>query len=210
MTSNRSDAAVSALLDDRIEVGGLRVISATDMLVFTCVHLARDAMHRDAVLSLKDLVLYKLVDIVTLMKYREFDDLPSRAERLGFSKDVYFGLHYCSEAFGSRVPMELLDQLRPNDLRYLTEVVDGDTVIHRWDNSAVPRIFDTQRIRELGQSRIPAVGAPVLDQADRAKFTAPGVRGTSRCSAVQPFIEKVHDSLDAREVFDADLIVPEG
>ncbi|WP_405160856.1 nucleotidyltransferase family protein [Nocardia sp. NBC_01499] len=149
MTGNRSDSAVSALLDDRTELDGMTTISATDMLIFTCLHLAREAMHRNEVLALKDLVLYKLVDVLALITDRDFDDLPARAERLGFVQEVYLGLHYTDAVFPGRVPVGLLDRLRPNDLSYLREVSDGKTVVHRWRGPVVARMFDIHRLREL-------------------------------------------------------------
>ncbi|MGW0521472.1 nucleotidyltransferase family protein [Crossiella sp. NPDC003009] len=160
MTGNRSDAAVSALLDNRIELNGLSVISPTDMLIFSCLHFAREAAHRNEVLALKDLVLYKLVDILALLAGdHDFSGLAARAEQLGFTKEAYFALHHCAEIFPGRVPTELLDPLRPNDLAYLDEVDDGKTVVHRWQAPMVRRMFDVHRLRELeGDLNIPELG----------------------------------------------------
>jgi hypothetical protein len=149
LTGNRSDAAVSALLDDCRDVAGMSVVSALDMLVFVCVHLARDAFHRNEVLSHKDLVLNKFTDVVCLMAKCDLDALPGRVEELGFGPEVYFALHYCDEVFPSRVPAGLLDRLRPSDLAYLDEVTDGRTVVHRWNSPMVRRMFDALRFRGL-------------------------------------------------------------
>ncbi|MFE7741634.1 nucleotidyltransferase family protein [Nocardia sp. NPDC057455] len=164
MTGNRSDSAVSALLDDRMELGGLTVIAPIDMFIFTCLHLAREAVHRNEVLALKDLVLYKLVDILALSTGEhcpriDFDALPARADRLGFAPEVYFALHYTDAVFPGRVPAGLLDRLRPHDLDYLSEVRDGKQVVHRWQGPVVRRMFDIHRLRELGDDlRIPVMG----------------------------------------------------
>ncbi|MFI9382473.1 nucleotidyltransferase family protein [Kutzneria sp. NPDC052558] len=160
MTGNRSDEAVSALLDARTDLGGLSVISPTDMLVFTCLHLAREARQRHEVLALKDLVLYKLVDILALLTLDDFAELTARAGRLGFAREVYFGLHYTDAVFPGRVPPALLDQLRPDDLAYLDEVLDGQQVVHRWSGPISRRVFDVRRPGELGGDlRIPVLGA---------------------------------------------------
>jgi hypothetical protein len=58
------------LLDDRVLLDGLSTVSPTDMLIFTCLHFTREAVHRSEVLALKDLVLYKLVDILALITDR--------------------------------------------------------------------------------------------------------------------------------------------
>ncbi|GAB2640169.1 nucleotidyltransferase family protein [Nocardia goodfellowii] len=159
MTGNRSDDAVSALLDDRTELDGLSVISGPDMLIFTCLHLAREAVHRNEVLALKDLVLYKLVDVLALVADRDLAGLPERAEQLGFARELYFGLHYTDEVFPGRVPAELLDRLRPDDLDYLHEVNDRGAVIHRWRGPVKARMFDIHRLRELdGDLSLPILG----------------------------------------------------
>ncbi|MET7641182.1 nucleotidyltransferase family protein [Streptomyces sp. NPDC005438] len=149
MTGNRSDEAVSALLDDRTDLDGLSVVSVTDMLIFSCLHFAREAGHRGEVLALKDLVLYKLVDVVALLGLQTSADLPERAERLGFAREVYFTLHHCDAVYPGRVPQELLDRLRPHDLDYLDEVSDGREVVHRWRTPMPQRMFDIHRLREL-------------------------------------------------------------
>ncbi|MFI6776097.1 nucleotidyltransferase family protein [Nocardia sp. NPDC050412] len=159
MTGNRSDSAVSALLDARTKLNGLSVISATDMLIFTCLHFAREASYRNEVLALKDLVLYKLVDVLVLIGNHDFDDLPARAERLGFSREVYFGLHYTDAVFPGRVPAGLLDRLRPDNIGYLHEVRDGKAVIHQWRGPVVARMFDIHRLRQFdGDLSIPVIG----------------------------------------------------
>ncbi|HET6481775.1 MAG TPA: nucleotidyltransferase family protein, partial [Actinoplanes sp.] len=77
MTGNRTDDAVALLLDDRIEASGLTALSATDMLIMTAVHFAREAVHRDEVLMLKDLVLNKLVDVLALLRRPDLGDVPA-------------------------------------------------------------------------------------------------------------------------------------
>ncbi|WP_141725162.1 nucleotidyltransferase domain-containing protein [Micromonospora pallida] len=152
MTGHRSDAAVSALLDSRIEIDGMTTISATDMLVFTCLHFAREAVHRGEVLALKDLVLYKVVDILALLAAYDMSDVPDRAAQLGFAREVYFALHHAADLFPGRVPADLLDRLRPDDLAYLDEVNDGHAVVHRWRTPMIQRMFDIHRLRELTES----------------------------------------------------------
>ncbi|MFG3012226.1 nucleotidyltransferase family protein [Streptomyces cinerochromogenes] len=160
MTANRSDTAVASLLDGRIELGGLSVISPIDMLVFSCVHFAKEATHRSEVLVLKDLVLYKLVDILALMSDQNVDDLPVRAERLGFSREVYFALHHADVVFPGRIPRSVLDRMRPDDLGYLDEVYDGQGMAHRWRAPMVRRMFNIHRLRELdGDLSIRELGA---------------------------------------------------
>src|SRR6185312_13630177 len=96
---------------------------------------AREAVHRNEVLALKDLVLYKLVDIIALVGHPDISGVPARAERLGFTREVYFGLHHTAAVFPGRVPADLLDRMRPDDLGYLEEVGDGRETVHRWRTS---------------------------------------------------------------------------
>ncbi len=160
MTGNRSDAAVAELLDGRTERGGLSVAAPLDMILFTCVHYAREAAHRNEVLMLKDLVLNKLVDIVALVAAGYSGDLPARAQQLGFAREVYFGLHHADALFPGRIPADLLDRLRPDDLGYLDEVTDGGTVVHRWRTPISERMFDLGRLHELGgELAIPVLGS---------------------------------------------------
>ncbi|MEW2289195.1 nucleotidyltransferase family protein [Streptomyces sp. NPDC047841] len=159
MTGNRSDRAVSALLDDRVDMSGLSTISVTDMFIFTCLHFSREAVHRGEVMALKDLVLYKLVDVVALMAKTDPDAVVARAGQLGFARDVYFTLHHADALFPRRIPASLLDRLRPDDLGYLDEVRQGHEEVHRWRAPMVQRMFDVHRLHELGgELRIPVLG----------------------------------------------------
>ena len=150
MTGRRSDKAVARLLAGRTELDGLSVLAPAGMLLFTCLHLAREAVHRDEVLALKDMVLYKLVDVLALLALGDSAGLPELAQELGFAREAYFGLHYTDAVFPGRVPASLLTRLRPDDLGYLNEVTDGREVVHRWTGPITTRVFDVHRPGELG------------------------------------------------------------
>jgi hypothetical protein len=173
MTGNRSDGAVSAFLDRRIVVDAwagsgtirLSTLSAVDMLVFGCLHFYKEAIHRNEVLALKDLVLYKLVDILALLEGEAYPVDPAqmldRAAELGFTREVYYGLHHLDALYSGRVPAELLDRLRPDDLSYLHEVRDGKGTVHRWQRPVAHRFFDIHRLLELGAGPVVAMpGGP--------------------------------------------------
>lgn len=157
LTSNHSDGAVAELLGRRIEVGGragrLASLHQDDMFIFLCVHFCREARNRREVEIVKDLLLYKLVDLLALMESSEFpvdlDSMSRRARELGLLPEVYFSLAHLDALFPGRMPAGLLDTLRPESVGYLDDVTDNGRTVHTWRKSILERFFDPRRQLEF-------------------------------------------------------------
>lgn len=151
MTSNRTDAIVDDLLDRRIAVGDppLWTLDPVDMTVFGCIHFYKEAAACNEVRRNKDLVLYKLVDLLALLDNTEYpvdpDVLVARAAAMGVTDQVYHALYHLDQLFPGRVPDGLLDRLRPADDTYLDVVIDDDGTRYRWTVPILTRFFDARR-----------------------------------------------------------------
>jgi hypothetical protein len=160
-TSNRTDAVVGDLLRRRVTVGEppLWTVDPTDMFVFCCVHFAREATHYGEVARLKDLVLYKLVDLLALLDGAvEPAGIAGRSVEFGATDQAYHALFHLDALFPGRVPPDLLATLRPDAADRVHEVVDGDRRVYRWEAPIVERFFDNRRFTRLGN------GSPLPDR----------------------------------------------
>jgi Uncharacterised nucleotidyltransferase len=168
LTSNRRDGVVADLLSRRVRLGDppLWSLDPVDTFIFCCVHFAKEAVYHAEVVRLKDLVLYKLVDLVALLDATDHPIDPpalvSRSTELGLGDQVYHALFHAAQLFRDRVPAALLAALRPADDAYVHEVSDDTGQVYRWTTTVVERFFDIQRLARLAADR---VGAPQWGRA---------------------------------------------
>jgi hypothetical protein len=161
LTSNRTDTLVTDLLSRRVALGDppLWTLDPVDMAVFGCVHFYKEAIYYNEVARLKDLVLYKLVDVLALLEKPDApvdpDALASRAIDMGVAEQVYFSLFNLNELFPGHIPGGLLATLRPDTVDYLHEVVDDQNHVYRWAAPVAERFFDSQRFLKLGGAVTP-------------------------------------------------------
>jgi hypothetical protein len=171
LTPNRTDAAVADLLDRRVRLPDppLWTLEPVDAAVFVAVHFAKEAGYYGEVVRIKDLVLYKLVDLLALLSGTAYpvdpDALARRATELGVPEHVYHALHHADALFPGRVPAGLLAALRPSGLDYLDEVVDDAGTVYRWSVPIVDRFFDTRRLAGLTPREPVLPRAPGPDRA---------------------------------------------
>jgi hypothetical protein len=155
MTSNRTDDLVRDLLDRRIQVGepGMWALHPVDMTIFCCMHFFKEAIAYDEVVRLKDLILYKLVDLLALLGNEDYpvdrDALVARSIAMGVPEQVYYALYYADHLFPGRIPAGLLTALRPASDDYLHQVTDTDGGVCWWESPIAERFFDSQRFAEL-------------------------------------------------------------
>jgi Uncharacterised nucleotidyltransferase len=166
MTTNRTDDLVRDLLDRRIQVGEptMWTLHPVDMTVFCCIHFYKEAIAYDEVARLKDLVLYKLVDLLALLDNPDYpvdhDALVDRSIAMGVPEQVYYALCHADHLFPGRISAGLLAALRPASEEYLHQVTDTDGGIYRWESPIAERFFDSQRFGKL-QRLAPGKGAVV-------------------------------------------------
>jgi hypothetical protein len=155
MTANRTDDAIDALLAARVTVGDppIWTIDPVDMLIFCCIHFYKEAIYIGEVRRLKDLVLYKLTDLLGLLRIAG-DGLVDRARCLNQETAVYFALHHIDVLYPGRVEARLLETLRPSSLDYLDLIFDGLQPVHQWTRSIEDRFFDASRVADLGDAGV--------------------------------------------------------
>ena len=155
LTSNRTDEIVDDLLARRVRVGEppLWTLDPVDMTVFGCIHLYKEATYLNEAARNKDLVLYKVVDLLALLGNTDhpvdLELLVSRSREIGVGDQVYYALHYLDQLFPGNVPASVLDSLRPGDEAYLHEVHNDDGVRYRWTAPILERFFDSRRYVSL-------------------------------------------------------------
>jgi len=158
LSSNNTDESVARILDRRSEVDGvagapLWTPHAEDMFVFVAVHFEREATHMSEVGSTRDLVLYKLLDLLAMLGSTTLPLDPGsvvrRAAELGLGRELYFGLYYLDVLYPGRVPAELLEAARPEETGYLHQLRDNSGPVHTWRAALTDRFFDSRRQDEL-------------------------------------------------------------
>jgi len=161
MTANRSDEAVRKLLDRRVAVpgnadGDMWALEREDMFVFLCVHYQREACNRTEAEELKDLLLYKIMDLLALLgdRSRPLDSglIARRAKESGFEREVYYALAHLEKLYPGRAPADLLDSVRPDGpLDFLDQITYNGEPFHTWTGSVPERFFAPLRLKELAR-----------------------------------------------------------
>jgi hypothetical protein len=158
LTSNNTDDAVDSILSRRIRVtdDAGRLIwtpHQEDMFAFVGVHYEREASHISEVYRTRDLMLYKLVDLLALMESSvvplDLDGAVRRARELGLDRELYFSLQHLDTVYPGRVPEEALADLRPDATDYVDQVRDNTGPLHTWKAPLLERFFDARRQLEL-------------------------------------------------------------
>jgi hypothetical protein len=160
LSSNNTDGTVDDILARRIEVDGpggpVWTPHQEDMFTFVAVHFEREATHISEVASTKDLLLYKLLDLLAMLSSAAYPLDPKavvrRAEELGMSRELYFSLSYLDEVYPGRVPADLLAASRPATTAYLHEVRDNTGPLHTWQAPLLERFFNPLRQLELADT----------------------------------------------------------
>lgn len=162
MTANRSDEAVQELIGRRVAVPGnadgeMWALDREDMFVFLCVHYQREACNRTEAQELKDLLLYKIMDLLALLgdQSRPLDTslVVRRANESGFEREVYYALAHLEELYPGRAPADLMAAVRPNgSFDLLNQITYNGEPVHTWTSSVAERFFAPRRIQELARA----------------------------------------------------------
>ncbi|MGE6631475.1 nucleotidyltransferase family protein [Bacillus sp. NPDC077027] len=162
MSGNRTHEIVRDMLERRIQTTianhyPVWTLKEEDMLLFLCIHFYKEAIYLSEVKAMKDLLLYKLLDIYGLFLKENMLDVTlfvKRTKDYGFEKMVYFAFHYVNEVFPNTISADVMDELRPVSLTYLSEVFDTSEVVHTWDQPIVKRFFHINRSLDIQQSPV--------------------------------------------------------
>jgi hypothetical protein len=161
MTANRDDEAVRELMGRRVAVPGnddgeMWVLDREDMFVFLCVHYHREGTNRREAERLRDLLLYKIMDLLALLgdKARPLDAdlIARRAKEAGFEREVYFALNHLEELYPGRAPAGLLDSVRPDgSIDFVRQIMHNGEPVHTWSSSVAERFFAPDRLAGLSR-----------------------------------------------------------
>lgn len=153
MTSNRTDELVADLLGRRVPMGQgtMWTLHPDDMVIFGAMHYFKEATRLSEVVRLKDLVLYKLVDLLALLGTPNADPvrLLARVRETGTRQAVFFALSAVDRLFPGRVSEALLSGLAPGDLADLDEVLGDQGERLRWQTPLSQRFFNPHRLADL-------------------------------------------------------------
>lgn len=162
MTGNRSDEAVRELLTRRVAIAGnangdMWALEREDMFVFLCVHYQREASNRREVEELRDLLLYKITDLLALLSDRaqplDLDRLTQRVKASGFEREVFYALAHLDELYPGRLPAGLLERSRPTgSVDFVHQISHNGQPVHTWSGSVAERFFSPQRVSELARA----------------------------------------------------------
>jgi hypothetical protein len=121
--------------------------------VFLCVHFQREAAHAGEIERGKDLMLYKLTDLLALLRGTDFpvtvDEVVARAVELGLGDEVYFALSYLDTLYPGTVPAGALAEITPVSPTFLDEVHDDRGAVTTWPVPIAQRFFDARRALHL-------------------------------------------------------------
>jgi len=161
MTSNRNDENVRTLIGRRVAVPGtadraMWALDREDMFVFLCVHYQREASSRREAEQLRDMMLYKLMDLLALLGDRgrplDVDLVARRAMESGFEREVFFALAHLEELYPGRVPAGLSDQVRPSgSVEFVHQITHNGAPVFTWKGPVADRFFVPQRLSELAR-----------------------------------------------------------
>ncbi|GGM89372.1 hypothetical protein GCM10011609_27780 [Lentzea pudingi] len=164
LTNNNTDDIVDELLSRRIEIEGLDgsplwTLHQDDMFAFVSVHYEREATHISEVDTTKDLLLYKLIDLLGMLSNPalpiDLTAVVKRAREVNMARELCFALHHLDVMFPGRVPQDVLDALAP-DASDIDEVRDHKGPVHTWRSSLRERFFNTRRQLEIAGIGDPA------------------------------------------------------
>ncbi|MGD6974628.1 nucleotidyltransferase family protein [Bacillus altitudinis] len=161
MTGNRTDSIVKEMLSRRIQTSvdqhDVWSLKEEDMLLFLCIHFYKEAIYLNEVESMKDLLLYKLLDIYGMFMKEDLLDVDlfvRQTKAYGFEKMVYFAFHYVNEVFPQTIPELVMDALQPESLTYLSEVLDANDVVHTWNQPIRKRFFHINRSLDINKHSV--------------------------------------------------------
>ncbi len=134
-----------------------------DRLLDLCAHLHKEATSLFFIGENIDLQLAKFLDVslvVAGLDEAGWTSFLTRVEEYDAGDIVYYALHFVDQLYPEAVPAAVLDRLRPDDLGYLEEFGTLDGQRARWSLEFLPRLFQSARGGEAGESAVPlATGA---------------------------------------------------
>ncbi|ALS36073.1 hypothetical protein ABID30_000751 [Enterococcus rotai] len=154
-SSQRSYDFVDDMLNNavKIEIGKESIYSLDleDTFIFTLHHFYKEAISERKVLSYKDVALYKVCDILFLLKNENLNinRLISRIKKMQLEKSIYYSLKYCEELFNEDVK-HIVSRISIENEDYLYEIYSDDySRVTTYDRPLSKKVFDYTRASSL-------------------------------------------------------------
>lgn len=133
------------------------MLDYVDNIIQLSCHLYKEACMMVWITDLRDLKLYKFVDL--FMYIRKFADkidwnlLISRVKGYNLEKIIFYNFYYIELMFGEIIPSFVKESLQPEDLSYLDEYAIENKEPSRWEHDFFTRLFDVNRVLSVDQSK---------------------------------------------------------
>jgi hypothetical protein len=119
-----------------------------------CIHFYREGTNSIWSSGRRDVVLYKVVDVINTIRLAEDESQIMRwvslMKELKLEKACYYTLHHIMEFYKGIVSDAVLEQLKPNDLTYLDEIeISGSDDVQRRTKSFMNSAFDLTFKRDV-------------------------------------------------------------
>ena len=143
-----------------IEINGGEgfMLNHIDNLIQLCTHLYREASFMFWITDLRDLKIYKFADIFCYIRRFgseiDWEDLLLKAKEYEIGKILYYCFHYVEMMYGSIVPDDVMEELKPNDIGYLNEFGIENEKPLVWKTDFFTRLFDVTRIEGIDQKNL--------------------------------------------------------
>lgn len=129
-----------------------------DNIIQLCCHLYKEATLMIWITDLRDLKIYKFADIYMYIKrfYAQIDWklLVERVKGYHLEKVIYYNFHYLEMMFGEIIPIDVMVELRPEDLTFLDEYGIENKEPSKWEFDFFNRLFDTNRVLSIAQVKL--------------------------------------------------------
>jgi hypothetical protein len=129
-----------------------------DNIIQLSCHLYKEATLMIWITDLRDLKIYKFADLYMYIKkfYGQIDwlQLKERVKAYKLEKVVYYNFHYIEMMFGEIIPVDVMTDLRPEDLSYLDEYGIENNEPAKWEFDFFTRLFDTNRVVSIDQNKL--------------------------------------------------------
>lgn len=123
-------------------------------LAHLCIHFYREATNSIWTDGKRDVILYKLVDIINTIRSCKDENLinewPELMIKLNLQKAAYYTLHTLLQFYNDSVTQTLKEKLEPSDISFLYEVkIEGENKIVKRTESFVETAFDLKNVNCL-------------------------------------------------------------
>lgn len=124
----------------------IRGLNPVTHFLHLCIHFYREGSNTLWTCARRDVLLYKLVDIINTLRDMEYDQLLECIEvskKFNLEKAVYFTLYYINQFYGDKICEKLISLLKVSDPEFINRiVVEGRERVLEREISFYDKAFD--------------------------------------------------------------------